>query len=921
MQIRWIRIGAFGPFVDKKLDLSPGMTVIAGANESGKSTWHAAIYAGICGMRRGAGRRSEDHEFKRRHQPWDGGAWSVEARLVLADGREIEIAQDLEGRVDCRAVDVGIGRRDVSSEIMFEGSPDASRWLGLDRRTFPATAWVRQAQVLEVLTSANALQEHLQRAAATAGADETAARALLFLEEYQREHVGLDRVHSIRPLRRALDGVAVSERALSDARLGHATYLAQLERAEALENEAGDARQRLEILEAATALRQAGALQQNVGRVRELQTELEGEPLDLATLRAAATRVSEAITTWNSAPAPEPLIGPTSAELEREIAASPSVPVGDLAPAATVVAAETQWRSAVRALEAHTASEPPEIAARPTTLSASELRDLARDLSVEVPVVDADAERRHAEFERGLAATPERRVNIPVLIGAAIIAAAGVGVGLMTTPIVVVIGVLAAVGLVAISVRNVIRDPRAAIIADLRRSELLVGSERLAADAVRRTLNAAHARASAAGLPSDPVALAVLAIDVDHRAAAFESRRQWMEASAKHLQALDAAAAVLREALMQRGIGSAEDLDAAVAQYREACGERAEVAGRAARKADLVRQLDTRAQAEAAADIAQKRHADAGRGLILAAHDEGLDAADADGGLVVLRAWQETSNERLAKAEGQARARGEVESLLDGRSLEQLEGEAAEAAKHADALALPLPRDAVATEVNEPDLEARLTVARESAGAARAAVARARGELSQLVSAPAGVSAAEEALAGAREELDRVQRLARTLTATQEFLATAQDRVHRDIAPILERTLCDWLPRITGGRYTEASVDPEVLGVTVKDPTGAFRDADLLSQGTVEQIYLLLRMSLVAHLTAPGENSPLIFDDVTVQTDSARTTAMLDLLHEISVERQVIVFSQEEDVRRWAETSLNPERDSLVSLEAPAPAQ
>jgi uncharacterized protein YhaN len=79
-------------------------------------------------------------------------------------------------------------------------------------------------------------------------------------------------------------------------------------------------------------------------------------------------------------------------------------------------------------------------------------------------------------------------------------------------------------------------------------------------------------------------------------------------------------------------------------------------------------------------------------------------------------------------------------------------------------------------------------------------------------------------------------------------------------------------------------------------------------------------MALVAHLTKPGETSPLLFDDVTVQTDSARTVAILDLLHEISRERQVIVFSQEEDVSRWSETSLNPERDSLVRLDAEAPA-
>jgi len=88
----------------------------------------------------------------------------------------------------------------------------------------------------------------------------------------------------------------------------------------------------------------------------------------------------------------------------------------------------------------------------------------------------------------------------------------------------------------------------------------------------------------------------------------------------------------------------------------------------------------------------------------------------------------------------------------------------------------------------------------------------------------------------------------------------------------------------------------------------------------LEEVLVGPRMALVAHLTKPGETSPLLFDDVTVQTDSARTVAILDLLHEISHERQVIVLSQEEDVRRWAETSLNPERESLVRLELRVPA-
>jgi len=142
--------------------------------------------------------------------------------------------------------------------------------------------------------------------------------------------------------------------------------------------------------------------------------------------------------------------------------------------------------------------------------------------------------------------------------------------------------------------------------------------------------------------------------------------------------------------------------------------------------------------------------------------------------------------------------------------------------------------------------------------------------------------------------------------------------VYRQFAPHLEKALRDWLPRIPTNRYTDASVDPISLNVKVKDPSGVFRDAHVLSQGTREQIYLLLRMALVAFLTKPGEICPLIFDDVTVQTDGNRTEAVLNLLHEMCGTRQVIVFSQEEDVRHWAEKNLvGKEHDKIIRLNGP----
>ena len=51
MRIDRVEAHAFGPFTDRALDLQPGLTVVHGPNEAGKSTWHAAIYGGLCGLR------------------------------------------------------------------------------------------------------------------------------------------------------------------------------------------------------------------------------------------------------------------------------------------------------------------------------------------------------------------------------------------------------------------------------------------------------------------------------------------------------------------------------------------------------------------------------------------------------------------------------------------------------------------------------------------------------------------------------------------------------------------------------------------------------------------------------------------------------------------------------------------------------
>ena len=105
MRFECVNAYAFGRLQDETLELAAGMNILYGPNEAGKSTWHAALYAGLCGMRRARGRaRTEDSDFQARHKPWDGEGWEVGATIALQD-RRVVLRHDLEGRVDSSARD------------------------------------------------------------------------------------------------------------------------------------------------------------------------------------------------------------------------------------------------------------------------------------------------------------------------------------------------------------------------------------------------------------------------------------------------------------------------------------------------------------------------------------------------------------------------------------------------------------------------------------------------------------------------------------------------------------------------------------------------------------------------------------------------------------------------------------------------
>ncbi|MDI3314542.1 MAG: AAA family ATPase [Mycobacterium sp.] len=920
MRIRSVTAHAFGPLRNETLSFADGMTVVFGNNESAKSSWHAAIFAALCGRRRAKGKpRADEQSFIDLHKPWDHNDWLVTAQIILDDGRNIEMRQDLAGKVGCHAKDLGLGR-DVSSEIMNDGAPDASKWLGLDRSSFVATACVEQGQMRRVRDDAAGLQDHLQRAAATAGTAATAAKALERIDECLKERVGRDQANSTKPLRTASLNVQRAKRVLEERTKAHQEYLSRVARVEELREKAESASATVRAYEAAAAVESAAELEKRVVRARELYAKYGATaPPSALDDDRLARQVSEALSQWRSRPAESVLPEPSSAKLKAEIDALPEAPKGDIEPHQSVLRAVERLKRASVQLELNATSRPSgNVSAAEVAAGDDELLDLARTLETPVPSIPPELVQREAAARHALAGGQSRGRSSVVLImaGAAV---AVIGLLLLTT-----VGLRLGIGVAAVGVGlsvagAVLRHSGGSASAARKLAEAqasLQAAQRQSAEAARRRQQAS-ARCAQLGIPADPAALRAVPVARARAAAHRHDIEEWTQRHAALQNEAAAAAAELGDALAARGHtprGYDEAKLLAVADdYQQACRDNAARAAEAARRADLVRQL-------AAAQAAEARSADDERvraraaDLVRAAADRcGIACGAAEDAVAALQSWVEQRKGRLAELATKQQEWAELQALLDKRSLAELEESSRVANTRAEKLRAAVD-PALLASVAASSAAERLPALRQLASQAETSAATEEGELRLFATSMGDVSEAEEDLSKAENDLNRVQQLKETLELTRKFLENAQTRVHRDIAPLLAATLREWLPAVTDSRYTDVMVDPESLLVQVCGESRRWRRADLLSYGTAEQVYLLLRVALADHLTRGHDTCPLLLDDVTVHADAARTRDILDLLLQIAANRQVVLFTQEDQVAAWASEHLTGAQHAIREL-------
>ena len=146
-----------------------------------------------------------------------------------------------------------------------------------------------------------------------------------------------------------------------------------------------------------------------------------------------------------------------------------------------------------------------------------------------------------------------------------------------------------------------------------------------------------------------------------------------------------------------------------------------------------------------------------------------------------------------------------------------------------------------------------------------------------------------------KEQLDAVNtRLAElektytALTIAQGMLAQARSELQRRFAPRISQRAQTYLAAMTGGRYQRLSMGEDFSLQAGAETEETLRDALWRSDGTIDQLYLALRLAVAEELTP---EAPLILDDALVRFDDTRMGAALALLNEMAETRQVLLFT------------------------------
>ena len=177
----------------------------------------------------------------------------------------------------------------------------------------------------------------------------------------------------------------------------------------------------------------------------------------------------------------------------------------------------------------------------------------------------------------------------------------------------------------------------------------------------------------------------------------------------------------------------------------------------------------------------------------------------------------------------------------------------------------------------------------------REEIARLRGRLDTL----GDPLVVKSRLCELEEEHARVEEELEALTVALDELALADEEMQSEFSPALAKSAAAALSRLTGGAYTELTLDRELNALVRCAGEPVLHESAFLSRGTADQLYLALRLALCDMLLGGEDPCLIVLDDALINFDDVRMGYALDYLAKLAQHRQILLFSCHSREKRY----------------------
>ena len=150
------------------------------------------------------------------------------------------------------------------------------------------------------------------------------------------------------------------------------------------------------------------------------------------------------------------------------------------------------------------------------------------------------------------------------------------------------------------------------------------------------------------------------------------------------------------------------------------------------------------------------------------------------------------------------------------------------------------------------------------------------------------LSKIEEELVNNKEKSSTLQKINLSFQLAKEILEQSYEKMRNTVTPKFTQELSKNISEITDGKYNKIMFNDEV-GLIIELGNGNYVPASKLSIGTIDQLYLSLRLSMAEELSK--ESLPIILDEAFAYYDEERLENILKYINKKFNNHQIIILT------------------------------